>query len=215
MKKAIIVHCWEGYPEYCWYPYAKHQLERRGFKVEVPFFIDPLPLLSKWLDKIRKTIGEPDENTFLIGHSLGSVAVLKYLQSLQKNERIGGVVLVAGFTNDLGFRPLYNFFNNPLDFEKIRQHCDKFVLIASDNDPYVDDYHTDVLQHRLKADVMIRHCGHFTEDKNKSQYLELPELVLAIESMDLKSRPARKSEERIKISPFRRKTLFYEPQILH
>lgn len=40
MKRAIIIHCWEGYPEYCWYPYAKNKLEEKGFQVEVPAFPD-------------------------------------------------------------------------------------------------------------------------------------------------------------------------------
>lgn len=26
MKRAIIVHCWDGYPEYCWYQSVKKDL---------------------------------------------------------------------------------------------------------------------------------------------------------------------------------------------
>jgi len=36
MKRVIIIHCWEGYPEYCWYQSVKKELENKGFQVEVP-----------------------------------------------------------------------------------------------------------------------------------------------------------------------------------
>ena len=35
MKRVIIIHCWEGYPKYCWYPYVKKELEEKHLsKVE-------------------------------------------------------------------------------------------------------------------------------------------------------------------------------------
>ena len=67
-KTAIIIHCWEGYPEYCWYPYVKKELESKGFKVLVPSFPETeAPKLDKWLLEVDKNIGEPNEDIFLIG----------------------------------------------------------------------------------------------------------------------------------------------------
>lgn len=31
MKRVILVHCWEGYPDYCWYPQTEKELEEKGF----------------------------------------------------------------------------------------------------------------------------------------------------------------------------------------
>ncbi len=36
MKRAVIVHCWDGYPEYCWYQNTKKELEDKEFEVLVP-----------------------------------------------------------------------------------------------------------------------------------------------------------------------------------
>lgn len=63
MKRAIIVHYWEGYPDYCWYPQAKRGLESAGFDVsmsEMPEKKTPKP--SPWLSKLREVVGKPDES---------------------------------------------------------------------------------------------------------------------------------------------------------
>ena len=52
MKRAIIVHCGEGVPEYCWYPATKKELEALGFEVEVPAMPETeLPKQEKWVAK--------------------------------------------------------------------------------------------------------------------------------------------------------------------
>ncbi len=199
MNKVILIHCWEGYPEYCWYPYAKHELETRGFEVTIPFFPDALPLLDKWVNKLRQMIGGAGRKTLLVGHSLGCIAILKYLQALPGNEQIGGVVLVAPFVDNLKLRPLYSFFREPLNYEAIRRHCDRFIIIASSNDPYLRPYHAKVLQHQLNAEVIWKQAGHFTQSRIGGMCRELPEVVGAVEQMNSRlaetgsAEPAKKS----------------------
>lgn len=36
MKKAYIIHGWEGRPDSNWFPWLKTELESQGFAVEVP-----------------------------------------------------------------------------------------------------------------------------------------------------------------------------------
>ena len=61
MKRAIIVHCWGGTPNYCWYLYAKHELERAGFEVEVPAMPNTdNPKLAEWLPKFIETAGSSE-----------------------------------------------------------------------------------------------------------------------------------------------------------
>ncbi len=38
-------------------------------------------------------IGNPDNETYLVGHSLGSPTILRYLESLQDDQMIGGGLL--------------------------------------------------------------------------------------------------------------------------
>lgn len=183
MKKVIIVHCWDGYPEYCWYPYVKKELENKEFQVEVPVFPETeLPKKDKWVPKLQEVVGEPSEDVFLVGHSIGCATIMRYLESLSEDQKIGGVVLVAGFTDDLGFEEIANYFTTSLDFEKIKKHCDRFILIHSNNDPYVDLKYGDELKQKLNGELIILHNkGHFSgEVDNEDSCIELPEVVESI-----------------------------------
>lgn len=183
MKRVIIVHCWDGYPQYCWYPQVKKELEEKGFLVEVPAMPETnLPKLSLWLPKLKEVAGESSEDLYLIGHSAGCVTILRYLEDLDEGKKVGGVVLVAGFTDDLGFEELKNFFEDPIDFEKIKAKSDNFVLIHSDNDSYVDLKYGDLLKEKLNAKLIIKHnMGHFSGlvDNSKS-VISLPDATEAI-----------------------------------
>jgi len=186
MKRALIIHCWDGYPEYCWYPQTKRELEEQGFTVSVPEMPEThAPQLSLWLPKLKEVIGNPDENLFLIGHSSGCITILRYLEQLGPDQKVGGVVLVAGFTDDLGYEELKNFFETPIDFEKIKTKAKQFVVIASDDDPYVPLKHADILQDKLGADVIIKHSmGHFSGASNEEgSCTSLPEVTDTIKKM--------------------------------
>lgn len=186
MKKAVVVHCWDGFPEYCWYPQTKKELEEKGFQVEVPVMPETnLPKLSLWLPKLKEVVGEPDEDLYLIGHSAGVITILRYLEQLQENQKVGGVVMVAGFTDNLGYEELNSFFDNPINFEKIKTKANQFVAIHSDNDPYVPLKHGDIFKETLGATLVVKHnMGHFSGpvDDTKS-VTSLPEVTSSILEM--------------------------------
>lgn len=187
MKRAVIVHCWSGTPDYCWYLWVKHQLEAKGFTVDVPAMPETNnPKLRLWLPKLVETIGEPNEVTYLIGHSIGVGTILRYLESLPKGRRLGGAVLVAGFTNDLGFEELANFYQTPLHFDKIRASAAHgFVNIHSDNDQYVPLENSTILKEKLGGEAIVLHNkGHFSGPvDHEASCTELPEVVEAIEKL--------------------------------
>ncbi|HSW87775.1 MAG TPA: alpha/beta hydrolase [Candidatus Saccharimonadales bacterium] len=186
MKRVIIVHCWDGYPEYCWYPQTKKELEAKGFQVSIPAMPETEePKLSLWLPTLQEVIGTPDEDLYLIGHSAGCITIMRYLETLLENQKIGGVVFVAGFTDNLGFDELTNFFETPIDFEKIKTKAKHFIAIASDNDPFVPLKHADILKEKLGAEVTIKHdMQHFSgEVDNEESCTSLPDVISAIEEM--------------------------------
>jgi predicted alpha/beta hydrolase family esterase len=180
MNRAIIVHCWEGIPNYCWYPWLKRELESKGFHVEVPAMPDTdHPRQDAWVPKLREVIGEPDEGLILIGHSVGCITILRYLERLKPDQRIKGVILVAGFTDDLGYEELKNYFETPIDFETIKSCCPKFIAIHSDNDPYVDMKHADIFKEKLDAKIIVKkEMGHFSgEIEDEQACTELPDVL--------------------------------------
>jgi predicted alpha/beta hydrolase family esterase len=165
-KRVFVIHGWEGSPKEGWRPWLKDELEKRGFNVSVPAMPDTKhPKMNPWLSHLAKIVKTPDKDCYLTGHSLGCITILRYLETLKRNEKVGGVVLVAGFTSNLGFEELGSFFTKPIDWKKIRSHCRKFVAIHSDNDPYVSPHYADFFKNNLNAKVLVKHnMGHFSGD---------------------------------------------------
>lgn len=187
MKKAIIVHCWEGYPEYCWYPYVKKELESIGFSVEVPAMPNTKnPKMNEWLKTLKKLADQPNENLYLIGHSLGCVTIMRYLESLPANTKVGGVIFVAGFNENVGYDEIQTFFETPINLEKIKTKSKNgFVAIHSDDDPHVDLKYADIFKNKLNAKIIIKHnAKHFSgEIENEKACLELPDVVKGIKKL--------------------------------
>lgn len=179
MKRVIIVHCWDGYPKKHWYTWLKKELEKKKFSVELPAMPNTTePTLKQWLPHLQKTIGVADDDTYLIGHSLGCITILRYLESLPKGKRVGGVVLVAGFSEPIGYDELKSFFAQPVDYKKVKQSAKKFILIHSDNDPYVPMERGTVMEKELGAKLLVlRKAGHIT---TQARYKEFPQALKAI-----------------------------------
>ena len=184
MKRVVIVHCWSGFPEYCWYPNTKKELEDKGFEVKVPEMPDThLPKLSSWLPKLSQIAGVPNEDLFLVGHSLGCITILRYLEKLKDGEKVGGVVFVAGFTDDLSSTDpiedeLSNFFETPILWDKIRISANKFAAIYSDNDPYVSLKYSNIFKEKLNAEIIIKNnMGHFSGELGNPESTTLLSVV--------------------------------------
>jgi len=140
------------------------------------------PLLDKWAPYLAKIVKTPDENTYFVGHSLGCITILRYLEALKEDQKVGGAVLVAGFAHDLeydGYKgELSSFFRTLVDWERIKKHCHKFVAIHSDDDPWVQVKHNKIFKEKLKAVSKIMHqMKHFSGDDG------INELPIALESV--------------------------------
>ena len=118
------------------------------------------PKMNAWVRKLSESVAIPDKECYFIGHSLGCITILRYLETIK--EKVACVVLVAGFADDLGIQEVNSFFLKEIDWNKIRANCQRFVAINSDNDPYVPLSHAEIFKENLKAEVIIKHAGHFS-----------------------------------------------------
>ena len=180
MKRCIIVHGWEGFPEEGWFPWLKQQLEAHGFSVDVPAMPHAdKPQMTEWVQHLSGTIGNPNADTFLVGHSLGCITILRYLESLSENQTIGGALLVAGFAERLKYDELANFFTTPVNWDKVKNHGEKFSAIFSTSDPYVPLSNADLFKAKLNANITtLPGPGHFSGPEDNC--FELPEALEVI-----------------------------------
>jgi uncharacterized protein len=79
--RAILIHGnGNSKPTDNWLPYLKNKLEQLNIQVEAPQFPDTnLARSSYWLPFLEKSLNA-DENTFIVGHSSGAVAAMRYAE---------------------------------------------------------------------------------------------------------------------------------------
>lgn len=184
-KRVFIIHGWDGYPEEGWFPWLKQELEQKDFSVAVPAMPDAAePNIEAWTSHLSHIVGNADENTFFIGHSIGCPAILRYLESLPADAKVGGAVFVAGWftltnvNSDDEKKIAKPWLETPIDFEKIKQHTKKFIALFSDNDPYVPLDNKNVFADKLGAKIIIEHDKkHFS---GSTGTIELPVVLASI-----------------------------------
>ncbi|MBI4144906.1 serine hydrolase family protein [Candidatus Woesearchaeota archaeon] len=179
MKRVFIVHGWEFSPEQHWYQWLKKELEKKGFKVIVPSMPNTAaPKIESWVKTLSNTVGTPDKDTVLVGHSIGCQAILRYLQ---KNGPVCGCVLVAPwFTLTPAALPDDDYqaiakpwLETPITFTKV-----KTIAIFSDDDPYVPQENITLMEQRAGAKIVLdKEKGHFTSDEGATT---LPSALKAV-----------------------------------
>src|SRR3989338_7720720 len=137
-KRIFIIHGWDGHPKKGWFPWLKKELAAQGFAVFVPQLPkSDEPRINNWVLKLKEAVGNPDENTYFVGHSMGCQAITRYLETLPKNTKVGGVVFVAGFFKRLvgleDDRDVQeterHWLTAPIDLIKVKKHLNKSVAI--------------------------------------------------------------------------------------
>jgi len=163
-KRVFLIHGWDGRPNGHWFPYLSLELKANGFEVFAPQMPSAAePKLSQWLSFLKDYVGKPDKDTYFLGHSLGCITIARYLAALSPKAQVGGCVFAAGFSGRIDVPEIAEFYSAPFEPEKARQHCEKFVMIFSDNDSYVPMEKSLGFAKQLGAKTILeRGKGHFT-----------------------------------------------------
>ncbi len=186
-KRVFIVHGWDGTPDEGWFPWLKQELEGRGFMVTAPVLPNSSePRIHTWVPALAEVVGDVDEQTFFVGHSIGCQTIIRYCESLAEGKKIGGAVFVAGFFKDLlGLDDdevvqsvAKEWLGTPIDIAKVRTHLKKSVAIFSDNDPDVSITNAEEFKVKLGSMiVMDEGKGHFSWGEG---VMELPSALKAV-----------------------------------
>jgi len=145
------------------------------------------PKIESWVKTLSTTVGAPNSNTYLVGHSIGCQTILRYLCALEADQTFGGAVLVAPWLSLRADSPQEPgddevappWLINLPDLNIARSHLGGTVAIFSDNDYYVDsDREQPVFAQQLGAQtIMLHDRGHiFGQDG----VTELPEALESI-----------------------------------
>src|SRR3989338_7559322 len=178
MKKVFIVHGFMGSPDGNWFPWLVSELSLQGIAAQALKMPTPyLPKVSEWVKTIADAIGEDFENSYLVGHSLGVPAILRFLESLS-DEKLGGAVLVSGPCEPLSniYSKLINpFLDGGFDFGKIQSRLKNSVVVNGDNDPKVPFAHAEKISKNLGSKLISIPGGlHLNTKDGGEKYKEFP-----------------------------------------
>ena len=182
MKKVFLIHMWEGSSSSSpWYNWLKQELSKKGFEVKVFDMPDSeKPKIENWVGYLEEKINldEVNEKTYFVGHSVGCQTIMRFLEKLHKHKKIGGCVFVAGWFDLINLEPeemeiAHPWINNKIHFDRILDHCNNFIALFSDDDPYVHLDEAKKFKDKLGAKIIIKHSlGHFENVEKIPDILE-------------------------------------------
>lgn len=183
MSTVVVSHRYSSDEHSDWYPYLRDEVQSLGHTVDIPNLPDALaPQPEPWRTAIAERASTaPAAEVVLVGHSVGAVNVLRFLQQHDPDRDgvFAGVVLVAAPAHEVGFDALAGFFAEPFDWPKIRRSARYFhVLAAADDTVLVPDPFEHVAIHVTElgaTGTVLAEGGHFSADPGSR--IEVPAVV--------------------------------------
>lgn len=155
-----------------WFPYVRDELEYRGYRVVSKNFPDSMFSRSEyWLPFLKNELKASD-NSILIGHSSGAVAAMRYAE---ENKVLGSILVAANHThlND-PHEKLSGYFDQPWNWEKIRNNQEWIIQFASLDDPYIPIDEARHINRMLESEYYeYDNHGHFGDDILKEDFPEI------------------------------------------
>jgi predicted alpha/beta hydrolase family esterase len=156
----LIIHGIGGHAGIHWQQWAHDYLVENGFEVLMPNMSRPNhPDRKTWLKEVKKAVEGVDLSQLtVVGHSLGVVTALDFIEQLDKP--IKGLIAVSGFATDYGAE-LNSYFmkEKNIDFEKVNKNLENATVIYGDDDPYVTQDALYFVADKLKVEPKIIHKG--------------------------------------------------------
>jgi len=138
-KHFVFVHGYKSGPQLNFHQWLKGELESRGHTVEIPEL--PNPHEPDVLEQAQCVLENTtiDENTVLVGHSLGTNVVLRILERLDHSVR--RTVLVGGFLDENFVQDVERniTFDFNFDIAAIKEKAGQLVLLHGNNEETISD----------------------------------------------------------------------------
>ena len=129
----VLLHGYTGDSKGNFFPEIRNKIEEKGFKVQCPDLPNTeSPTVSEQVDFVLENC-DFDENTILLGHSLGTVVAMK----VAEKKKLKKLILVAPFIDgDFKDHPrsFSETFDYSFDFESIQHNSNKIIVLEDIND---------------------------------------------------------------------------------
>ncbi len=183
MRNVLIFHGTGGSPEGNWFPWLTQKLEAKNCTVFVPKFPHPKDSpLPDWLSVLKNYEQYIDQDSILIGHSLGGLFLLRVLEKLK--QPVHAAFFVAA---PIGIKPIryydsdFAFSGFDFNWPEIKKKAKHFVVYHSDTDPYVSLANGEQLAKNLGVKLsFVPNAGHLNAESGFTSFDLLLKDVLVV-----------------------------------
>ena len=157
--------------ESMWHPeFRKYITESGSEAITLNLPGGKYPVFREWYPIIEQAVAEAKNQVILVGHSLGTRAVLLFLEQTKKT--VQNVVLIAPFDNSLtnsSFRNgnYANFFEHLIDIKQVKSKIKgEIKVIGSEDDANIPYIQAQNIALDLGGELItIPNSGHFLDAK--------------------------------------------------
>ncbi|MBI2476879.1 alpha/beta hydrolase [Candidatus Uhrbacteria bacterium] len=177
--RIVLVHGYKSSPQQNFWPWLRDELAKRGHDTIPVTLPNPeTPNCQEWVEAINQAISRPGGDTIFIGHSLGNIALLHYLENAQMSGTPKSVIMISA-PYFIGHARFESFFTPPVDFDTVMWKGQEFAIIHAKDDTIVP------FDHALKYERELN--GHLFAPETGGHFLEVKELPLVLELIQERS----------------------------
>ncbi len=179
MKKVFLIHGFEGRPNGGWRPWLMGELEKMDiYACALPMPYPDTPILSEWLNEINIHIKEnPNDEIYLVGHSLGGTAILRYIEN-NNCSNIKGAVIVSSPCNKNDNEKIEEFLKEKFNWSLIKNKISKITVIHGDDDPLVPVSDAEEIAKELNGELILIPKGKHLN--GGAGFTKLPEILTVL-----------------------------------
>ena len=165
--RIILIHGYKASSQSQFFPWLRDALHAKGHEVICPDLPEPdAPNPEEWTKFLIEHVGVIDDETIIVGHTLGATTALRFLEAAEARSTPKGVVLISPpwmIKNET----FQGFFLSELDFDVLMWKASRFVVIHSHDDKSIPFDHAKKYADVLHAKLIERNDGegHFTGER--------------------------------------------------
>ncbi len=151
---VVLLHGFSGSVQKGFFPWLKQSLEEGGHKVSAPEL--PNSANANVEEQVQFVLDNFtfDENTILLGHSLGGVVAMKVLERIKT--KIHQLVLVDSFISPGPDRAYASTTTWEFDFDKIRNCAEQITMLVDSTHAVVSADRQNGMREGLQGSVVVR-----------------------------------------------------------
>lgn len=152
--RFVLIHGFKASSNTNFWPWLRDELHKRGHEVIAPDLPDTEhPDPEVWLKALLEEVGPIDDETIIIGHSLGGGMALRFLEAAEARSTPKACVLISTpwMIQHEDFR---GFFLSELDFDVIMWKASHFVVLHSKDDKVIPFDHAQKYEKVLHAELV-------------------------------------------------------------